>query len=67
MKERYIVEHDLSNLVRHSAPNCNTVEDLSRYLDFDPHPDYHLVSVICNNNVYTLIWELTEIHCISER
>ena len=61
--KNYIVEHDLSHYGINysiSVRYCNTVEDLARYLDSNPHPKYHLVSVNMNNGSYTLIWELTK-------
>lgn len=46
MSDRYIVVCGLEGLVEHAINNANTIEDLSRYLSADPHPDYRIVS--CN-------------------
>ena len=55
-KMKYIVEHDISGMVR----GCETVEDIQRYLNTDPHPEHRLVSLTFNYGGIILIWELKD-------
>jgi hypothetical protein len=58
MNKRYIVEHGLPKTVS----GCETVQDLTRYLETDPHPKYRLVNCQRISGtyqlVYQLVWEL---------
>lgn len=54
--EKYLVEYGIPG----SVSGCNTIEDLRRYLDSDPHYEYNLVGVEHGSGSYTLIWELRE-------
>lgn len=49
----YIVECGVPDSVR----NCNTVEDLERYLNTDPHTEYRLVSCQFVNGDFIMVWE----------
>ena len=49
---KHIVEHGIPGGVR----GCNTVEDLQRYLDSDPHPGYRLASCQGAGSIL-LVWE----------
>ena len=53
-KKRYIVEYgtDIGGVA-----GCQTYQDLQRYLDTNPHPDYRLVS-FQHNGSFMLVWEL---------
>lgn len=55
-KNRYICLYGIPKCVKGS----NTVEDLSRYLDTDPHPNYRLVSCNLINGNWHLVFELKE-------
>ena len=55
-KQKYIVEKKIPDCI----PNCNTVEDLQRYLDKVPHFEYRLVSCQFVNGNYIMVWELKD-------
>lgn len=55
IKDRYVVEFVQD---KDCVMDCNTIEDLSRYLDKDPHPEYRLVNALTINGSFILIWEL---------
>ena len=54
-KKRYIVEYGAGG----GVAGCQTVNDLERYLDKNPHPDYRLVSFQHTGN-FMLVWELKD-------
>jgi len=51
--KRYIVEHH-----QFGVSGCETVEDLTRYLEKNPHPEYRLVNCQWISGTYQLVWEL---------
>ena len=55
-KKKYICEYGIPG----GLNGCNTTEDLARYLDSDPHPEYHLVSCNWMNGIWHMVWELKE-------
>ena len=55
-KQKYIVE----NGVPEAVPNCNTVEELSRYLNSMPHFQYRLVSAQFINGNFVMVWALRD-------
>lgn len=57
-KKKYICVYGLPECVR----GCNTTEDLARYLNADPHPEYRLVSTNWMNGTWHLVFELKEEH-----
>jgi hypothetical protein len=50
---RYIVEYH-----QFGVRGCETVEDLTRYLEKNPHPEYRLVNCQWISGTYQLVWEL---------
>jgi len=50
---RYIVEHH-----EFGVRGCETVEDLTRHLEKNPHPEYRLVNCQWISGTYQLVWEL---------
>ena len=55
-KLKYIVENGVPECV----PNCNTVEDLQRYLNGVPHFEYRLVGAQSVNGNFVMVWELRD-------
>lgn len=57
MLRKYICEYGLPI----SVPGANTVDDLKKYLEEDPHPTHRLVSCqFMDSGQYMLVWELKE-------
>ena len=55
MAKKHIVEPDIPG----SVSGANTVEDLKRYLDTDPHPDYRLANMSwLHSGSILMVWEL---------
>ena len=52
--KRFIVQYDLPKTIS----GCETVNDLSRYLETNPYPEYRLVSFQWISGTYQLVWEL---------
>lgn len=52
--QKYIVEYGVPG----GVIDCNTVEDLERYLIKVPHPIYRLVNTQFVHGNYIIIWEL---------
>ena len=50
---RFIMEYGIPG----GVPNCNTVNDLDRYLKTNPHCEYHLVSCQFLGGTCLLVWE----------
>lgn len=54
---RYIVEYGVPG----ALAGANTVEDLRRYLDSDPHPDHHLANLSwLHSGQIMFVWETDE-------
>ena len=60
---KYIVERGVPK----SVPNCNTVEELQRYLKKVPHFEYRLVSAQFINGNFVIIWELRDAYSPIDR
>ena len=51
---KYIVEYGIPGAVK----GCETIEDIQRYLNTDPHPDARLASLLYNGvKSVILVWE----------
>jgi len=55
-RPKYIVE----NGIPESVPNCNTVQELQRYLDKIPHFEYRLAAVQFVHGNFVMVWELKD-------
>ena len=55
-RPKYIVENGVPKAVQ----NCNTIDELRKYLGAVPHFEYRLVSVQFVNGNYLMVWELRD-------
>jgi hypothetical protein len=53
---KYILENEIPEITR----GCETIEDIHRYLNTDPHPEHQLASLIFNYGGIILLWELKD-------